>query len=353
MASGGLRHLFKRTKWGLVDGKLTKQKDLQVELAKIGQIGSKTVEETSLADKRLPLFDVATGKFIFVDLPNSASWGNIEGLLTDQADLVAEFLKKLDKTGGQLSDHLLLVAPEATGDGHRNNSPQLILRAEWDSDTTTGVFSQSHDIALRNYIADGDSRLEIIKNSGGRIISFLPYLEATEIPENGRLRFTNQHAANDDDGSLIIRDLWGKGLTIVGARSTAGANRAVSVFGDFYFGPDQNSYKHLQTELDRLEGLVSHKVYFEVNPDLATYPTLLMDGSATALAEVLGRGITSCTYDVRLLSTTTWTTGNTIAGVETWITNNAITTERWEIRAIPAFEAAHTGDTQVMIKFAN
>jgi hypothetical protein len=111
---------------------------------------------------------------------------------------------------------------------------------------------------------------------------------------------------------------------------------------DILIGADQKS----------LKSLISHRVYFEVNPDLATYPILLMDGSATDLAEVLGRGITSCTYDVRLLSTTTWTTGNTIAAVQTWLTNNAITTEKWEIRAVPVFDAAHTGETQVILKFS-
>lgn len=101
----------------------------------------------------------------------------------------------------------------------------------------------------------------------------------------------------------------------------------------------------------KLYNLMRHLVYFEVNPELATYPILLMEGSAKNLSETLGRGINSCTYDVRLLSSTVWTTGNTLAAVASWITSQAITTEKWEIRAVPVFASTHVGESQVILKF--
>lgn len=69
------------TRWGLLKGQIANQDDL------IERVGSKDIDETALADQRLLVYDEATGKRVYIDLPNSAIWGAITGSILDQEDL--------------------------------------------------------------------------------------------------------------------------------------------------------------------------------------------------------------------------------------------------------------------------
>lgn len=69
------------TNWGLLKGKIEKQQDL------IERVGTKDIDEGNIADQRILVYDAVTGKRVYIDLPNSAIWGAIEGDILDQEDL--------------------------------------------------------------------------------------------------------------------------------------------------------------------------------------------------------------------------------------------------------------------------